>query len=121
MSSTSERIRELTQGMWKKKLYVVLWHGKGADLLPRLADHLKYMIDLERAGKVFASGPLDFGTSSDGMTVLRAESEEEARAIASRDPFVVNGIRTFDVREWVVMEGSFAIKVNYSDRSIEIT
>jgi uncharacterized protein len=121
MASTSDRIRELTQGMWKKKLYVVFWRGNGADLLPRLADHLEYMIDLERAGKVFASGPLDFGKSSDGMTVLRAESEEEARTIASRDPFVVNGIRTFDIREWVVMEGSFAVKVNYSDRSIELT
>ena len=64
---------------------------------------------------------LDFGKSSDGMTVLRVESEEEARTIASRDPFVLNGIRTFDIREWLVMEGSFAVKVNYSDRSIEMT
>jgi len=34
---------------------------------------------------------------------------------------VVNGIRSFRIREWTVMEGSFGINVNYSDRTIEIT
>jgi hypothetical protein len=79
------------------------------------------MIGLERAGKLFASGPLDFGASSDGLTVLRVESADEARALALHDPFVINGIRSFRIREWTVMEGSFGVSVNYSDRSIEIS
>jgi uncharacterized protein YciI len=107
--------------MLKKKLYAVLWDGKSADLAPHLAEHLEFMIALEREGKVFASGPFDLGRSSDGMTVLRAASAEEAHEIAARDPFVVRGIRTYQVREWIVMEGSFGITVNYSDRSIEIS
>ena len=119
-SSSQARIRRLTQGMLKKKLYAVLWEGRGADLTPHLAEHLQFMIALERDGKVFASGPFDPGKSSDGMTILRAASADEARAIATRDPFVTKGIRTFQVREWMVMEGSFGINVNYSDRSIEI-
>lgn len=121
MTASEVRIRELTQGMLKKKLYAVLWDGKGADLAPHLAEHLEFMIALEREGKLFASGPFDLGKSSDGLTILRAASADEAREVALRDPFVRNGIRTFQIREWIVMEGSFGINVNYSDRSIEIS
>ena len=46
---------------------------------------------------------------------------DEARALALRDPFVVNGIRSFRIREWTVMEGSFGINVNYSDRTSNIS
>jgi uncharacterized protein YciI len=115
-----EEIATLTRGMLRKKLYVVLSRGKGADLKPHLPDHLRYMIALEKEGKLFASGPFDMGTSGDGMTILRVESAEEAGAIAERDPFVVNRIRTFEIREWTLMEGSFGINVNFSDRSISI-
>jgi uncharacterized protein YciI len=121
MIQPSERIRELTQNMWKKKFYAVFWEGKGVDLAPLLPQHLEYMIALEKDGKMFGSGPLDFGKTSDGMTILRVDSEAEARAIASNDPFVKDGVRSFTVREWLVMEGSFSMKVNFSDRSIEIS
>jgi hypothetical protein len=120
MTQPVERIRELTQNMWKKRFYAVFWDGSGADLAPLLADHLQYMIALERQGKLLASGPLDLGKSSDGMTILRVDTEAEARSIASGDPFVKNEVRSFTIREWVVMEGSFGVKVNFSDCSIEI-
>jgi uncharacterized protein YciI len=119
-SSIHERIRELTAPMWRKKLFAVQWDGNGANLLPHLVAHLEYMISLEKAGKLFASGPLDFGACSDGLTVFNVASKEEARALAMQDPFVINGVRSFQIREWTVMEGSFGIQVNYSDRSIEI-
>ncbi len=93
-SSTEARIRELTAPMWRKKLYVVLWDGNGADLKPHLVAHLEYMIGLEKAGKLFASGPLDFGASSDGLTVFNVANKEEARALALQDPFVINGVRS---------------------------
>lgn len=121
MSQPSPRVRELTQTMWKKKFYAVFWEGRGADLAPLLAEHLEYMIAVEREGKMLASGPLDFGKGSDGMTILRVDSEAEARAIAERDPFVKNGVRGFSIREWMVMEGSFSVRVNFSDRSIDIS
>ena len=121
MSTTAEQeIQALTKNMLRRKLYVVLSRGKGADLKPFLAEHLRWMIALEKQGKVFASGPFDVGTSGDGMTILRADSADEARAIAERDPLVINGIRTYEMREWTLMEGSFGITVNYSDRSIDI-
>jgi uncharacterized protein len=106
--------------MWRKKLFAVLWDGNGADLRPHLVAHLEYMIGLEKAGKLFASGPLDFGDSSDGLTVFKVDTKEEARTLALRDPFIVNGIRSFRIREWTVMEGSFGIQVKYSDQSFDV-
>jgi uncharacterized protein YciI len=59
--------------------------------------------------------------AGDGLTILRAADADEARQIASTDPFVVNKLRTFEVREWTVMEGSLGLKVNFSDQTLEIT
>jgi uncharacterized protein YciI len=122
MTSAEERIRQLTQGMLRKKLYVILSKGGASpdrlkDLLPA---HLEFMIDLEKSGVLFASGPLDGGARGDGLTILRAASLEEAKQVAARDPFVINGLRSFDVREWTVMEGSLGIKVNFSDQTLEL-
>jgi uncharacterized protein YciI len=88
-----------------------------------LPEHLEYMIGLEKQGTLFASGPLTAAPGQplgDGLTVLRAASAEEARAIASADPFVVNGLRSFEVREWTVMEGSFGVTLNFSDQTMGI-
>jgi uncharacterized protein YciI len=120
-SSTELKIAELTKGMLRLKLFVIFSQGKGLDLKPYLAEHLQYMIDLERRGKLFASGPLGDGSKGDGMTIVRAASAEEAREIALRDPFVVNGIRTFTVQPWTVMEGALTVTVNFSDRSASIS
>ena len=113
---TQERIRELTKTMLRKKLYVVLSKGgaapeKIAEHLPR---HLEYMIGLEKKGVLFASGPLaeaDGKMRGDGLTIVRAASAQAARKIAEADPFVVHGLRSFELREWTVMEGSLGIKV----------
>ena len=120
-NSAEERIRQLTQHMLRKKLYVILSNGGASPdrLKDQLPAHLEFMIDLEKRGILFASGPLDGGAHGDGLTIVRAASLKEARQIAARDPFVVQGLRTFDVREWTVMEGSFGIKVNFSDQSLE--
>ena len=123
--SGEERIRQLTQRMLRKKLYVILSKGGATAeqlgaVLPR---HLEYMIVLEKTGVLFASGPLSAAPGApagDGLTILRAASAEEARSIASADTFVVNKLRSFEVREWTLMEGSFGVKVNFSDQSLDI-
>ena len=122
---TEERIRELTKAMLRKKLYVVLSKGDAAaeEIAKHLPRHLEYMIGLEKKGVLFASGPLaeaDGKTRGDGLTILRASSADAARKIAEADPFVVNGLRSFELREWTVMEGSLGIKVNCSDQSLEV-
>ena len=124
-ASGEERIRELTQRMLRKKLFVILSKGAAtADQIGAvLPQHLEYMIGLERKGVLFASGPFTANPGApagDGLTILRAENAEEARAIASTDPFVVNKLRSFEVREWTLMEGSFGMRVNFSDQSLDI-
>lgn len=125
-ASSEERIRQLTQGMLRKKLYVILSKGGATpdQIGAVLPDHLEYMIGLEKKGVLVASGPLTADPSKpagDGLTILRAASVDDARAIASTDPFVANRLRTFEVREWTVMEGSLTVKVNFSDQTLELT
>ncbi len=111
-------IAELTGPMLKKQMFVVfarLNAGQSLDAL--LADHLQYMIALEEAGQLFASGPLlnDDGTlNGEGLTILRAASLEEARHLAAADPFVQAGARSVEVKPWRLMEGRVAISVNLS-------
>src|SRR5262249_3451841 len=122
---TQERIRELTKTMLRQKFYVLL--SKGGAAPGTVAEHLprplEYMIGLEKKGVLFASGPLaeaDGKTRGDGLTIVRAASAQAARKIAEADPFVVHGLRSFELREWTVMEGSLGIKVNFSDQSLEL-
>jgi uncharacterized protein YciI len=120
-----ERAAELMRKMLRKRLYVLI--SKPAvppeQLKPFLLAHLEYMIGLEKRGLVFASGPLADGEgppTGQGLTVLRAGSAAEARALAEADPFFANGLRTFELKEWTIMEGSLSLRVNLSDQSIEV-
>ena len=124
-ASLDELIKRLTQRMLRKKLYVILSRGGATaeQLGAVLPKHLEYMIGLEKAGVLFASGPLATAPgqpAGDGLTVLRAAGLDEAREIASADPFVINKLRTFEVREWTVMEGSIGVTVNLSDQTVQI-
>ena len=121
-----ERVAELTRKMLRKKLYVVLSKPAVAPdkLQPFLSAHLEYMIGLEKRGLVFASGPLADGEgppTGQGLTVLRAKDANEARVLAEADPFFINGVRSFEIKEWTVMEGTLGVRVNLSDQTIEVT
>jgi uncharacterized protein YciI len=120
-----ERIADLTRKMLRKKLYVVM----SKPVVPPdklqmfLSAHLEYMIGLEKRGHVFLSGPLadaDGPPTGLGLTVLRAKDTAEARALAEADPFFINGLRTFELKEWTLMEGTLGVRVNLSDQSIEV-
>ncbi len=119
------RIAELTQKMLRKKLFVLLSKPlvSPEKLKPSLPAHLEYMIALEKRGVVFASGPLSDGEglpTGHGLTILRAKDAREARAIAEGDPFFANGLRTFELKEWTIMEGTLTVRVNLSDQSVEV-
>jgi uncharacterized protein YciI len=123
MTSAAERIAELTGKMLRRKLYVVLSTATASpeQVQAVLPAHLEYMIDLEKQGLVFASGPFSDAQGNprgNGMTILRTRNAEEARRIADADPFVVSKLRSFEIREWTVMEGSVGLTVNFSDQSV---
>ena len=120
-----ERVTDLMRKMLRKKLYVLISKPivPPENLKPFLMAHLEYMIGLEKRGLVFASGPLADGEgppTGHGLTVLRAKDAQEARALAEADPFFVNGLRTFELKEWTVMEGTLSLRVNLSDQSVEV-
>lgn len=119
------RLAALMQKMLRKKFFAVLSKPRVApeQLRPVLAAHLDYMIDLEKRGVIFASGPLadaERPPAGEGLTILRAASAAEARAIAEGDPFFKNGLRTFELKEWTVMEGVLGLRVNFSDQTIDL-
>ena len=82
------------------------------------------MIGLEKRGVLFASGPLGDGTAGPpngaGLTILRVASAAEARALADADPLVANRLRTYELKEWTLMEGTLGFRINLSDESVEV-
>ena len=125
MSELQDKVNDLTSRMLQKRLYVVLTTALKpmSELATLLPEHLSYMIDLEKRGILFASGPFLKGPhveEGSGMTILRAASLEEARATAERDPFNASGMRSFELREWQLNEGSYTLTIHYSDGSYSI-
>jgi uncharacterized protein YciI len=119
------RAAELMQKMLRKKLYVLISKPLASPekLKPLLATHLDYMIGLEQRGLLFASGPLtepDGAPSGHGLTILRVKDAAEARRIAEAEPFFAQGLRTFELKEWSLMEGTLGLRVNLSDQSVEV-
>jgi uncharacterized protein YciI len=125
MAEPQSRADELQSRMLQKVFYAVLTTPLRpmSELATLLPEHLTYMIDLEKRGILFASGPFladEHIQTGAGMTILRASSREEAEAIAREDPFNKSGMRTFEIRAWQLNEGSFTVTVNYSDGSYRI-
>ena len=61
------------------------------------------------------SGPLLSGPGTgpgSGVTVIRADDGDAARAIAAADPFVQAGLRTFTVHGWWLNEGNVAVTIS---------
>ena len=114
------------KGLLAKRLYVVLTKPVGGidAVKENLQDHLRYQLELEASGAMFAAGPFaDDGEQEwegEGMVILRASSLEEARSLAENDPMHKSGARSFRVRPWMLNEGSITLKVTYSNGQREV-
>ncbi|RMD83893.1 MAG: hypothetical protein D6815_05435 [Candidatus Dadabacteria bacterium] len=74
-------------------LYVLIGRDgpHGAALRPKLrGDHLAYLSELCRQGRVRLAGPMTDGSGS--LVILDVPSEEEARRIAAGDPYARGGV-----------------------------
>ena len=118
---------EASKGMLQKQLYVVFTkptNGLGP-VMENIEPHLKFQVELEGKGIMFGAGPFwadDEETwEGEGMVIIRAGSLAEARQIAETDPMHKSGARSFEVRPWLLNEGTVTIKVRYSDGSREVT
>lgn len=119
-------IMQACEGMLRKQFFVVFTtpvNGLGS-VMENLEPHLKFQIELEEKGIMFGAGP--FFTEDmkewkgDGMVILRADSMAEADKIAASDPMHQSGARSYKIRPWLMNEGSYTLKVRYSDGSREI-
>jgi uncharacterized protein YciI len=115
------------RAMLGAQLWVVRWIPRqgvtAADVEAALDDHLEWMLALEDAGHVVASGPLTSGPGSQpgaGLTVLRTATEQEAAALAAKDPFVAKGLRSFEVFGWRVMEGVLTVRLSFGTTTYRI-
>jgi uncharacterized protein YciI len=75
----------------------------GAEQRPAVRPrHLEHLRPLDRAGRVALAGPLfaeDGKTPRGSLIVLEAASLDEARDVAARDPYIVEGVfDRYDVR-----------------------
>lgn len=79
--------------------YVALLSIIDADLNAKVRPaHLEYLDKLYKENKVVMAGP--FTDKKGGMVIYRADSFEEAKALAEADPVVAEGARTLELREW---------------------
>lgn len=86
-----------------------------ADIERHAEEHVAWLLKLEAYGALFLSGPLVSGRGTgpgSGITVLRAGTAAAAEAIAATDPFVIAGLRTFEVLGWRVNEGAIDIRLS---------
>ncbi len=69
--------------------------AKSQELRPQ---HVQFLEETEKAGRIFARGRFTDGTG--GLVVYQAESLEEATRIANGDPYIASGARILDIHEW---------------------
>ena len=114
-----------TNEMLQKDLYVIFTRPvapreKIMELLPK---HLERQVELEKQGILFAAGPMEPQENDKprtGMIIIRADSFEDANAIAMEDPLHAAGLREFDIWNWSMNEGSFTVTISYSNQSATI-
>jgi uncharacterized protein YciI len=124
MTDGTQDQNSLREKFLGKNFYVVITTPTAPreKLEPLIPAHLANQVRLEKEGIMFAAGPLtkEDGTRHGGMFVLRANSFDEARAIADADPLHKAGLRAYTLMRWTVNEGSYGVRINYSDQTVTI-
>jgi len=114
------------RGSLAMELYMVLSTPAQSPeaLQAQLPAHLAYQADQENNGSLVMAGPLsdDSGElmQGTGLIIYRAESLEAAKKIAETDPMHSSGARTFEIKRWLVNEGSFQIDLKLSAQSVQL-
>jgi uncharacterized protein YciI len=122
-------IEEFGRNFYRKLLWAVLTRPARAGEIPqeRLLEHLRYQVDLEKRGLLFAAGPLsgplsgpDDLPSGYGLILIRAENEKEARTICDADPLHASGLRIYDLFKWHMHEGRISMTITLSDSRFDL-
>lgn len=124
---TKPQILEASAGMLHKDLYVIMTtptDGIGP-VMANLGPHLAHQVEMEQSGIMFGAGPFwaddEHTWHGEGMFIIRADSLAHAREIADKDPMHISGARSYTLRPWLLNEGSFTVRMTYSDGKISVT
>ena len=115
-----QEVARLKEKMIQRTMFVMIREPKAPERVQDvLLEHYRWIIALEKTGSVFASGPLTSkaGGPGVGMTVLRADSFEQAEELAAGDPFVASGAFGFRIERWQINEGRLSVSVDFSDQT----
>lgn len=119
------RINTLLEPMLKIRMYAVINHPlkPAAEIMPFVPDHLEYMIQLEKSGILFASGPfVEPGVLvGSGLTILRATNLEQAKSYMDEEPLVKRGLRDYQIWEWELREGRFNLSLEFATGRYQVT
>ncbi|WP_026672052.1 YciI family protein [Alkalihalobacterium bogoriense] len=63
--------------------------------------HLEFLKQLEKEGKVYKKGP--FLDGSGGLVIYIADNYDEAKLLAEQDPYIIYGVRSLDLRQWGIV------------------
>ena len=77
---------------------ILLSHGTVPMTEDLIRSHVAHLKRLDEQGQLVLCGP--FTDYRGGMIVVRAGSLDEAREIAEADPFVQEGVETYELRTW---------------------
>ena len=120
-------VKDASKEMLQQQLYAIFTtptNGLGP-VFANLEDHLKFQVQLETDGIMYAAGPMwtddEEHWEGEGLVVVRATSRNDAIAIAERDPMHKSGARSFKVRPWMINEGSVTVRLDYSTQKFTIS
>lgn len=83
------------------KYVILLTLNPGKSLDEELiSGHVAHLRELDRLGHLVMCGP--FSDYKGGMIVIEADTIEQARQIAERDPFVKSGAENYELRTWKI-------------------
>jgi uncharacterized protein YciI len=119
-------VKDASKQMLQKQLYAIFTSpidGMGP-VFANLEAHLVFQVQLEKDGIMYAAGPMwtddEQSWEGEGLVVVRAGSREEAIEIANRDPMHQAGARRFNVRPWMINEGTLTIRLDNSSQTFSI-
>jgi uncharacterized protein YciI len=69
-----------------------------------IGKHAQHLRQLDADGKLVLAGP--FIDHPSGLLVLRGENKNEIRSIMDEDPLILGGFRTYEVRTWLMANGT---------------
>jgi uncharacterized protein YciI len=123
---TKQDVLNASSEMLNKDLYVVFTKPTNGmiPVMENLEDHLKFQVSLEKQGIMFGAGPFwednEIDWNGEGMIIIRANSIDHAKEIASSDPMHKSGARSFTLRPWLLNEGNIEISLDYSTGKFKV-